>query len=58
MLILSRQLNQKIIINNNICIKVIAIDRKNVKIGIEAPHDVEILREEVLLRLQRHAEEA
>ncbi|MCT4509060.1 MAG: carbon storage regulator CsrA [Tepidibacter sp.] len=47
MLILGRKMDESIIINENIEIKVIGISEGKVKIGIDAPKEVEILRKEV-----------
>lgn len=47
MLILTRKPDQRIIINGNIVISVLAVDGDRVKIGISAPADVPVLREEV-----------
>ena len=48
MLVLSRKLNEKIIINGNIVVSIVKIDRNQVRIGIEAPGDVPIYREEIV----------
>jgi carbon storage regulator len=48
MLVLSRKLGEKIVINNNICITVVDIDRGKIRLGIEAPRDVPIFRQELL----------
>jgi carbon storage regulator len=48
MLILSRKRGQSIIINNNIEIIVTAIEGEQVKIGIVAPLEMNIIRKEVL----------
>lgn len=48
MLVLSRKLNEKIVINGNITVTVVKIDRNQVRIGIEAPGDVPVYREELL----------
>jgi len=48
MLVLSRKLNEKIVINGNIVVTVVKIDRNQVRIGIEAPGEVPIYREEIL----------
>ncbi|HLZ71508.1 MAG TPA: carbon storage regulator [Dehalococcoidia bacterium] len=47
MLILTRKPDQRIIINDNIVISVLAVDGDRVKLGIEAPAEVPVLREEV-----------
>ncbi|MCH7800575.1 MAG: carbon storage regulator [Chloroflexi bacterium] len=41
---------QVIVIDGNIRIKVLGVSRTSAKIGIEAPEDVRILREELLER--------
>jgi carbon storage regulator len=48
MLVLSRKLGEKIYIGDNVCITVVDIDRGKIRLGIEAPRDVKIFREELL----------
>jgi len=48
MLVLARKLNESIVIGDNVEIKIISIDKGVVKLGIEAPRDVSILRSELL----------
>ena len=48
MLVLSRKQNQKIIIDDNITITVCRIEGDRVQIGIDAPRDILIRREELL----------
>jgi carbon storage regulator len=48
MLVLSRKLGEKIYINDNICITVVDIDRGKIRLGIEAPREVPIFRQELL----------
>ncbi len=48
MLVLSRKLGEKIYINDNICITVVDIDRGKIRLGIDAPRDVPIYRQELL----------
>lgn len=50
MLVLTRKVNQGIIIAGNITIRVFSVEGGRVKIGIEAPKDVSILREELVDR--------
>ena len=47
MLVLSRQVDESIIINDNIVITVLAIEGDRIKIGIKAPRDIPILRQEL-----------
>lgn len=47
MLVLSRKRGERIFIGEGICITVVEIDRNKVRIGIEAPKDVSIFREEL-----------
>ncbi|MGD8777644.1 MAG: carbon storage regulator CsrA [Ignavibacteria bacterium] len=47
MLVLSRKNNEKIRIGSNIVISILGVYENNVKIGIEAPSDIKILREEI-----------
>ncbi len=47
MLVLSRKLGEKIVINGNIVVTVVKIDRNQVRIGIEAPKDVPVYRQEI-----------
>lgn len=47
MLVLSRQTNESIIINNNITVTVVEIRGDKVRLGIEAPKEVPVHREEV-----------
>lgn len=48
MLVLSRKLNEKIIIDNEIVVTVVKIDRNQVRLGIEAPGHIPVYREEIL----------
>ena len=48
MLVLSRKKNESIVINDNVVITVIDVRGDKVRIGIEAPRDVSVHRQEVL----------
>lgn len=47
MLILTRKIDQSIIIDGKITIMVLGVERDRVKIGIDAPAEVAVLREEL-----------
>lgn len=47
MLVLSRKLGEKILIGDSIVLTVVKIDRNQIRLGIEAPSDVAIFREEI-----------
>ena len=47
MLVLSRKLGEKIVIGDNIIVTVVKIDRNQIRIGIEAPQEVPVYREEI-----------
>lgn len=48
MLVLARKTDESILLGDDIVIKVISIDKGVVKIGIDAPKDVNIIRSELL----------
>jgi carbon storage regulator len=48
MLVLSRKVNEKVMIGEGIVVTIVKIDRNQVRIGIEAPGNVPIYREEIL----------
>jgi carbon storage regulator len=58
MLILTRKKGQSIIINNNIEIVITAVDGDQVKVGINAPQEVSVLRKEVYQAVQDSNKEA
>jgi carbon storage regulator len=52
MLVLTRKLGESIAIDDHIKIRVVQIKGKQVRLGIEAPKDTKIHREEVYLAIQ------
>ena len=48
MLVLTRRIQESIIIDGDIKITVLGIERNQVKLGFEAPDEVTIMREELL----------
>lgn len=52
MLVLSRGVEEEIIIGDNIKIKVLGINNGKVSLGFDAPKDVQIHRKEIYQRIQ------
>jgi carbon storage regulator len=53
MLILSRKTEEEIRLGENITVKVLAIHNGQVKLGIEAPRDVRVVRGELYAEIQQ-----
>ena len=47
MLILSRKVGQSIVINGNVIVKVVRVDGDQIKLGVQAPPEVAVNREEI-----------
>jgi carbon storage regulator len=56
MLVLSRQRDESIIIGDNIVVTVVDIQRDKVRLGIEAPKNIPVHRQEVYETIQRENE--
>ncbi len=52
MLVLSRKLGESILIGDNIVVKVVGIDNGLIKLGIDAPRDVTIVRNELIEKVK------
>lgn len=52
MLVLTRKLNEKIRVGDDIIVTIIQIDKGSVKIGFEAPENVPIYRDEVYEKIK------
>ena len=57
MLILSRRPSETIHIGNNITVTVLAVRGNQVRLGIHAPEDISIHREEVYQRIEEYVGE-
>ena len=58
MLVLTRKLNEVIRIGEDIEIKILSIEGEQIKIGIDAPKNIEIHRKEVYLAIQQENQKA
>ena len=58
MLVLSRKKNESIVINNDIVITVVEIRGDKVRLGIVAPKDVPVHRQEVYEAIHGHSPDA
>jgi len=53
MLILTRKIGESIIIGDDILIKVVETGKNSIRLGIDAPKDVTVLRQEVFESIQK-----
>ncbi len=51
MLILTRRIGEKLVINENVIITILAAKGSQIRIGIEAPREVQVHREEIFQRI-------
>jgi carbon storage regulator len=58
MLILSRRDGESIVIGGNVRVIVLSADRNGVRLGIEAPSDVRILRGEIVSQVEHENQRA
>lgn len=58
MLILSRKLDESILIGDSVTVKIVSIEKGIVKLGIDAPNDVRVLRSELIRAVEDSNKEA
>ena len=56
MLILSRRIGEQLMIGDDVVIRVLGIKGGQVRIGIDAPRDVQVHREEIYKKIQREGD--
>lgn len=56
MLILTRRLGEKLIIGENVTVTMMDIRGNQVRVGIEAPRDIQVHREEIYQRILKERE--
>ena len=52
MLVLTRKLNESIKIGDDVEVKIISVDGDQVKLGIDAPRNIDIHRKEIYIAIQ------
>lgn len=58
MLVLTRKTGESLAINDNIRVTVLEVKGKTVRLGIEAPNDVKVYRQEVLVNILKENQQA
>ncbi|SVB50421.1 uncharacterized protein METZ01_LOCUS203275 [marine metagenome] len=58
MLVLSRKTNESIIIDGNVTVSVLRVDNDNVRIGVEAPLEIPVMRKEIYEEIKSNNEQA
>ncbi len=58
MLVLSRKPNESIVINGNVTVSVLRVDNENVRIGVEAPLEIPVMRKEIYEEIKNNNEAA
>lgn len=53
MLILTRKVGESIVIADEIIIKVVEVGKSSIRLGIDAPREISVLRQEVFDAIQR-----
>jgi carbon storage regulator len=53
MLILTRKIGESLVVGNDITITILGVKGNQVRVGIKAPRDVAVHREEIFLRIQQ-----
>ena len=57
MLVLTRRIGEKLVIDDNVVITVMGVKGGQTRIGIEAPRDVQVHREEIYQRILKERKE-
>lgn len=57
MLILTRRVGEKLVIGENVIVTVLGVKGNQIRIGIDAPSEIQVHREEIFKRIQQEREE-
>jgi carbon storage regulator len=58
MLVLTRKIGESLAINDNVRVTVLEVKGKTVRLGIEAPADVKVYRQEILVKILEENKQA
>jgi carbon storage regulator len=57
MLVLTRRVGEKLIIGENVTVTILSVKGNQIRIGIDAPRDITVNREEIYQRILKEREE-
>lgn len=57
MLVLTRRVGENLVINDDIVVKILGVQGNQVRIGIDAPKEVSVHREEIWERIQQEKDQ-
>ena len=57
MLILTRRVGEKIVIGDNVTVTILGVKSNQIRVGIEAPRDVTVNRDEIFQRILKERKE-
>lgn len=58
MLILTRRIGESVVIGDDVSVTVLGVKGNQVRLGVNAPRDVSVHREEIYAKIQREGEAA